>query len=127
MGVDEPFAAHAASTPLDVTVSAAPDIKFRKIDLFDGDRRLGEFTDTPPQLTLNHLAPGVCALIAAGTLESGERIVSHPNAILVIPPTRQKSRFDSMFGISDSSLRSHPARVTHPSKSRDNRTWRTAE
>lgn len=90
MGDGEPFAAHAASTPLDVTVSAAPDIKFRKIELLDGDRRLGEFTGTPPQLTLNHLAPGVLALIAAGTSESGDRAVSRPNTILVIAPTPEK-------------------------------------
>jgi hypothetical protein len=84
LGDGKPFSPHRADEPILVEVRLAESVPAERVDIFDGDRRLGTLGGKPLALRLERLEPGVHALIAIATTQDGERFVSRPNTILVV-------------------------------------------
>jgi hypothetical protein len=84
LGDGKPFSPHRADQPVRVEVRLAEGVTAERIDVFDGDRRLGTPSGKPLVLCLERLEPGVHALIAVAKTRGGGRLVSRPNTILVV-------------------------------------------
>jgi hypothetical protein len=56
---------------------------WRKLELYDGARKLGEVTEGPPQLTARDLQPGYHALSVLGTNAKGVVRTSGPVLVVV--------------------------------------------
>lgn len=83
-GDKQPFAPHPAGKPIAVRLQVASDLNAKKIDLYDGSRKIATLAGPPPQVTIEQLDPGVHALIAVATLDDGRLSLSRPNTILVV-------------------------------------------
>jgi hypothetical protein len=84
-GDKQPFVPHPAGKPITLELQVAPDLEAKRIDLYDGDKRIATFAGSPPKATIEKPEPGVHALIAVATLDDVGRSLSRPNTILVVP------------------------------------------
>ena len=85
LGDGKPFSTHPAGRAIGVRVTLAEGLAPKRLELYDGDRRLAAFGEGKLELTLDGLAPGVHALIAVATDPAGRKLVSRPNTLVVVP------------------------------------------
>ena len=85
-GDGKPFQAYYSGRLPAATLSLDEGLQAERGDLFDGDRRIGQFKGEPLTCSLDGLEAGIHALIASATLQSGAVVLSHPNTIVVVDP-----------------------------------------
>ena len=83
-GDGKPFEAYRSNSLLAARISVDEGVRAKRFELFDGDRKIGQFRGEPLTCSLDGLEPGIHALIAAATLEDDEVVLSHPNTIMVV-------------------------------------------
>lgn len=81
LGDGQPFALHSAKKPVAVKVKLAAGLKAGRVELWDGDQRVGEATEAPWAFEVK-LTPGVHALYAT-VGNAGDRLTSRPHTVVV--------------------------------------------
>jgi len=84
MGDGKPFSAHRAGKAVRVRVQVVDGLNPRRLELYDGDRKLADFEEGKREAAIRGLTSGVHSLIAAATDPAGEKHLSRPNTILVV-------------------------------------------
>jgi len=82
LGDGQPFVLHSASKPVTVQVAPAAKLKPKKVELWNGHRRLAERTTAPWSFEVA-LPPGIHALIATVTEPGQPPRTSRPHTIVV--------------------------------------------
>jgi hypothetical protein len=79
---------HVYDPGSDITIKV-DDSRFpgwRKLEFFDGARKLGQITQSPPQFTATNLSPGFHAFSVLGTDATGTLRTSNPTLVIVRKP-----------------------------------------
>lgn len=80
----KPFTAYSPAHVLEVGLEIDKGLPWERIELFDGDKLIGKFSGNPLKCKPKTMKPGIHSLIASATLETGQKILSNPNTIVVV-------------------------------------------